>query len=89
MEEALEVLGDDDRLEIDALQRNIKTNFQQIVSLSPLMSDDLQTLAMNIMSPDASRISSPRASARFHPRHDRRCSDARRSSGGSITGDDC
>jgi ATP-dependent Lon protease len=37
-----------DRLEIDALARNIKTNFQQVVSLSPLLSDDLQTLAMNI-----------------------------------------
>ncbi len=42
---------DDDRLEIDALQRNIKTNFQRIVSLSPLLSDDLQTLAMNIEEP--------------------------------------
>ncbi len=51
VEEALEVLGDKDRLEIDALQRNIKTNFQQIVSLSPLMSDDLQTLATNISEP--------------------------------------
>jgi ATP-dependent Lon protease len=49
--EAAEVLSDQDRLEIDALQRNIKTNFQQIVSLSPLMSDDLQTLAMNIAEP--------------------------------------
>jgi ATP-dependent Lon protease len=37
-----------DRLEIDALARNIKTNFQQVVSLSPLLSDDLQTLATNI-----------------------------------------
>ena len=37
-----------DRLEIDALARNIKTNFQQVVSLSPLLSDDLQTLAMNL-----------------------------------------
>src|ERR671925_684980 len=45
---ALEELKDADRLEIDALARNIKTNFQQIVSLSPLLSDDLQTLAMNI-----------------------------------------
>src|SRR5215469_8534181 len=35
-----------DRLEIDALARNIKTNFQQVVSLSPLLSDDLQTLAV-------------------------------------------
>jgi ATP-dependent Lon protease len=51
VEEALEILGDKDRLEIDALQRNIKTNFQQIVSLSPLMSDDLQTLATNIAEP--------------------------------------
>ncbi|MFN2446559.1 MAG: endopeptidase La [Vicinamibacterales bacterium] len=49
--EAQEVLGDTDRLEVDALQRNIKANFQQIVSLSPLMSDDLQTLAMNIAEP--------------------------------------
>src|SRR5215216_94523 len=45
---AVEALKDDDRLEIDALLRNIKTNFQQVVSLSPLLSDDLQTLAMNI-----------------------------------------
>jgi ATP-dependent Lon protease len=49
--EAAEQLADGDRLEIDALQRNIKTNFQQIVSLSPLMSDDLQTLALNIAEP--------------------------------------
>src|SRR5512143_1111710 len=40
-----------DRLEIDALARNIKTNFQQVVSLSPLLSDDLQTLASNIAEP--------------------------------------
>jgi ATP-dependent Lon protease len=42
---------DADRLEIDALARNIKTNFQQVVSLSPLLSDDLQTLGMNIVEP--------------------------------------
>ncbi len=42
---------DEDRLEVDALQRNIKTNFQQVVSLSPLLSDDLQTLALNITDP--------------------------------------
>ena len=48
---AKETLQDEDRLEIDALQRNIKTNFQQIVSLSPLLSDDLQTLAFNITEP--------------------------------------
>src|SRR5574341_568136 len=48
---APEVLLDEDRLEIDALQRNIKSNFQQVVSLSPLLSDDLQTLATNIAEP--------------------------------------
>jgi ATP-dependent Lon protease len=46
-----EALAEKDKLEIDALQRNIKANFQQIVSLSPLMSDDLQTLAINITEP--------------------------------------
>src|SRR6185503_15447867 len=48
---AVDDLKDADRLEIDALARNIKTNFQQVVSLSPLLSDDLQTLAMNIAEP--------------------------------------
>jgi ATP-dependent Lon protease len=48
---ASEALREDDRLEIDALLRNIKTNFQQVVSLSPLLSDDLQTLAANITEP--------------------------------------
>ncbi len=48
---AAEDTNDADRLEIDALARNIKTNFQQVVSLSPLLSDDLQTLAMNITEP--------------------------------------
>src|SRR5438128_528596 len=41
----------EDLVEIDALQRNIKSNFQQVVSLSPLLSDDLQTLAANITDP--------------------------------------
>jgi ATP-dependent Lon protease len=49
--EAHEEIREEDRLEIDALQRNIKTNFQQVVSLSPLLSDDLQTLAVNITEP--------------------------------------
>src|SRR6266480_3623273 len=48
---APEGTNDADRLEIDALARNIKTNFQQVVSLSPLLSDDLQTLAANITEP--------------------------------------
>jgi ATP-dependent Lon protease len=46
-----ESLRDEDRLEIDALQRNIKSNFQQVVSLSPVLSDDLQALAANITDP--------------------------------------
>jgi ATP-dependent Lon protease len=48
---AVETLADADRLEIDALLRNIKTTFQQVVSLSPLLSDDLQNLASNIGEP--------------------------------------
>ncbi|MBI4264630.1 MAG: endopeptidase La [Acidobacteria bacterium] len=48
---ASEALDEADRLEIDALLRNIKSNFQQVVSLSPLLSDDLQTLAANIAEP--------------------------------------
>src|SRR5437762_4150764 len=48
---AVEDLNDADRVEIDALARNTKTTFQQVVSLSPLLSDDLQTLAVNITEP--------------------------------------
>src|SRR5215471_7708922 len=48
---ANEDTNDRDVIEIDALARNVKTNFQQVVSLSPLLSDDLQTLAMNISEP--------------------------------------
>jgi ATP-dependent Lon protease len=48
---AADVVGDDHRLEIDALMRNIRTNFQQVVSLSPLLSDDLQTLAADVVEP--------------------------------------
>jgi len=46
-----ENIRDEDGLEVDALQRNIKSNFQQVVSLSPLLSDDLQALAANITDP--------------------------------------
>ena len=49
--QADELTSDDDNLEIDALQRNIKNTFQQVVSLSPLLSDDLQALAGNISEP--------------------------------------
>jgi ATP-dependent Lon protease len=51
VQEAVEIEREEDRLEIDALMRNIKNNFQQVVSLSPLLSDDLQSLAMNIAEP--------------------------------------
>ena len=49
--QAEEIASEDDRLEVDALQRNIKNNFQQVVSLSPLLSDDLQSLAANTSEP--------------------------------------
>ena len=48
---AAEVVSEDDRLEIDALQRNVKNNFQQVVSLSPVLSDELQALSGNISEP--------------------------------------
>src|SRR5579872_1134769 len=37
--------------EIEALQRNVVTQFQQIVASSPTLSDELQTVAMNIDEP--------------------------------------
>ena len=43
--------ADAEHLEIDALLRNIRANFQRVVSLSPLLSDDLQTLSANINDP--------------------------------------
>ena len=48
---AVATTGDEDHLEIDALERNIKSNFQHVISLSPLLSDDLQTLTANISDP--------------------------------------
>jgi ATP-dependent Lon protease len=48
---APEITADVHHLEIDALLRNIRANFQQVVSLSPLLSDDLQTLSSNITDP--------------------------------------
>src|SRR5919197_3254160 len=48
---APEIGADIHNLEIDALLRNIRANFQQVVSLSPLLSDDLQALAANITDP--------------------------------------
>jgi ATP-dependent Lon protease len=37
--------------EIEALQRNVISQFQQIVTASPTLSDELQTIAMNIDEP--------------------------------------
>ncbi|HEY0264089.1 MAG TPA: endopeptidase La [Granulicella sp.] len=37
--------------EIEALQRNVLSQFQQIVSSSPTLSDDLQTIALNLDEP--------------------------------------
>ncbi len=49
--EAVEALKDEDAIEIDALQRNVRSNFQQVVQLSPVLSDDLIALAANIADP--------------------------------------
>ncbi len=37
--------------ELEALQRNVTSQFQQIVTASPTLSDDLQTIAINIEEP--------------------------------------
>jgi ATP-dependent Lon protease len=42
---------DEDAIAVDALLRNIRATFQQVVQLSPVMSDDLTTLAANIQEP--------------------------------------
>ncbi|HXT68513.1 MAG TPA: endopeptidase La [Vicinamibacterales bacterium] len=49
--EALESLRETDAIEIDALQRNVRQNFQQVVQLSPVLSEDLNALAANINEP--------------------------------------
>ncbi len=49
--EVAETLKESDAVEIDALQRNIRANFQQVVQLSPVLSEDLTTLAANIAEP--------------------------------------
>jgi ATP-dependent Lon protease len=46
--EATEALRDTDALEVDALQRNVRANFEKVVQLSPVLSDDLTALASNI-----------------------------------------
>ncbi len=48
---APDVRRPEEQLEIDALQRNITSSFDQVVSLSPLLSDDLESLAANVTDP--------------------------------------
>ena len=51
---SVDVLLESDALEIDALERNIRANFAQVVQLSPVLSEDLTALAANIT--DVSRL---------------------------------
>jgi ATP-dependent Lon protease len=46
--EAPEVSPETDTIEVDALQRNVRSNFEKVVQLSPVLSDDLTALASNI-----------------------------------------
>ena len=46
--EVTDQLREVDTLEIDALERNIRANFGQVVQLSPVLSEDLNALAANI-----------------------------------------
>ena len=49
--EPIEEIAPETSPELEALQRNITSQFQQIVSASPTLSDDLQTIAINIEEP--------------------------------------
>jgi ATP-dependent Lon protease len=49
--EVPDVVAGPEDVETDALVRNIRTNFQQIVQLSPVLSEDLSTLVSNISEP--------------------------------------
>lgn len=49
--EVADVQPDADNIETDALVRNIRTAFQRIVELSPVLSEDLSTLVSNIAEP--------------------------------------
>ena len=49
--EVADIVAEADDVETDALVRNIRTNFQQIVQLSPVLSEDLSTLVSNIAEP--------------------------------------
>ncbi len=49
--EVLDVVSDPDSVETDALVRNIRANLQQIVQLSPVLSEDLASVVANITDP--------------------------------------
>ena len=49
--ESLDEPEPDKTPELEALQRNVVSQFQQIVTASPTLSDDLQTIALNIEEP--------------------------------------
>ena len=49
--EPIEDITADASPELEALQRNVTGQFQQIVTASPTLSDDLQTIAINIEEP--------------------------------------
>ncbi|MHB1022155.1 MAG: endopeptidase La [Acidobacteriaceae bacterium] len=51
MAETIEEIQPAKSPELEALQRNIVSQFQQIVSASPTLSDELQTIAINIEEP--------------------------------------
>jgi ATP-dependent Lon protease len=51
VEEVVETEAKPGDLETEALMRNIASLFQKIVSLSPILSDDLAAIAMNISDP--------------------------------------
>jgi len=49
--ESLDEVEPKETPELEALQRNVVSQFQQIVTASPTLSDDLQTIALNIDEP--------------------------------------
>ena len=49
--EVLDVVSDPESVETDALVRNIRANLQQIVQLSPVLSEDLASVVANITDP--------------------------------------
>ncbi len=59
--------------ELEALQRNVIAQFQQIVTTSPTLSDELQTIALNIEDPGAWSTSSLPRCRSWPPPTSRNC----------------